>query len=259
MGKPMWCAWLRFTSDDDSFSFRLFRGGGSADEEKMRALGDLLFDGLLEVTYVKRLAEKYGETALGKYLEARGFRGKLGKRVGDFGEVLAGAAICENESLTQLVQKLRYRERADWPMRLTDVFSVRVEGADITAFCFTSVKSGVTHPAATVGVEGYKQLLDDSKSEHPEILHFVSENLFRQDLWEELLRLEQAMTSDSPTPKIYRLALIFDRDQWREDILTELGESEQTLDDFVVYAVLLERMRDIVEASYSLATERCFA
>jgi len=254
-----WCAWLRFVEDEPSFTFRVLRGEGPQDDERVSAAGDLLLDGLLEVAYLENLARKYGDAAVQQYLDARGFKGKLSKRVGDFGEVLAGAAICENETLTQPIRKLRYRERADWAMRLSDVFSLRVEGTDITAFCYMSVKSGVTRPKREVAVDGYDQLLEDNAQEHPEVLFFVAEQLARQGRWEEIDRLDRAITSAVPTPKMFRLALVFDRDQWRDDLLMELDDREQVLEDFAVYVVRLEHMREVVERAYGLATERCFS
>ena len=253
----MWCAWLQF-ADDGSYSFELVRGRGAPDEEKVNALAKLLFEGLLEVGYVIHLAEKYDDEWLREYVETRGFVGKLHKRIGDFGEVLAGAAICDNEGLTEPLPKLRYRVRTDLPMHLTDTFSVKVEEGEITVFCYTSVKSGVTRPPASVAVAGYKQLLDDAALEHPEILYLISENLYRQGRWDDLDRLERAMTATAPTPKAYRLASLFERDEWREDMLSELEDFDRTLDDFVCYVVLLENMRQTVEASYRLATEMCF-
>src|SRR5207245_11776746 len=88
--------------------------------------------------------------------------------------------ICDHECLLHPICKLRYRERSDWAMRLTDVFTIRMVDGDISEFDFASVKSGITKPPTGIAVQGYEQLQDDAEIERPEILFFASEQLYRQ-------------------------------------------------------------------------------
>ena len=149
---------------DDTRTFPLNRVVARGSD-LVDACSELLFDGLLEVDYVKHLLEAHGLNALESYLDNRGFAKKLNLRVGDFGEVVSASVIAEAETLVVPIKKLRYRERFDWPMRLTDGFCVQVQASKITAFVFISVKSGVTKPNDDVVTQGYDQLLEDSRVE----------------------------------------------------------------------------------------------
>jgi hypothetical protein len=244
--------------DDDSYKFPITRGHASEPDKLQETVSDLLYRCLLEIDYVAGLLKEHGEAAVERYLGSRGFIGELPKRVGDFGEVLAGSVICELEEQTLPIYKLRYRERADWSMRLTDVFSIQSDAERITAFCFTSVKSGVTRPTVNVALEGYKQLLDDFEHEHPQILGFISEQLFRQNRFDELTLFDSAMSARYEIQKLYRLFLVFDAIIWNNRLIDTLAETEDIIKDFKCYVLLVDAMRNLVEDCYRAATDRCF-
>ena len=235
------------------------RGSFYTDDSAREFYGGLLYEGLLEVGYVEGLLDRFGQRGVRAYLSSRGFVGKLSTRVGDFGEVLAGALLQNEESLEQPIPKLRYREKATWNMRLTDVFALGIVDDRIESFCFASVKSGTTTPDPKVGVSGYAQLREDAQVEYPEIFWFVSEQLYRQSRFEEVTRLDDALLSVQPLPKRYRLILVFDSERWREEVLTLLDEGfEDGLLDFKTYLLTCPAMRDVVEVSYKIATDRSY-
>ena len=93
-------------NEDDTHEFPCLRGRGSTNPDAPVYLGTLLHQALIEVEYVRALLSEHGQEAVAQYLESRGFIGKLSLRVGDLGEVLAGAVICEAESLVLPIQKV---------------------------------------------------------------------------------------------------------------------------------------------------------
>lgn len=251
-------SWYTLTKDEQ-YSFELLRGSMLLSHGPKNQIAAALYEGLIEVGYVKGLLERLGQQAVAQYLDKRGFVGKLSKRVADFGEIVAGNLLGDEEGLKKPIHKLRYRDKATWSMRLTDVFTIMVVKDQIEALCFASVKSGVTSPDGGVAVSGYQQLIEDHKVEHPEILFFTSEQLFREGRFAEAEQFDRVLSSRGDVQRRFRLLLIFDRKAWKEEALSELNDHlDADLPEFRAYLLVCDSMRELVEGCYEIATSRCY-
>lgn len=251
--------WYRLQSDG-SFGFACARGELVDGETTVGHIANVLQTGLLNPEFVQHLRESGGRTRVEEYLATRGFSQKLNTRVGDFGEVVAAALLEDEERHLQPVRKLRYRETADWAMRLTDVFTLRLntEG-EIDALCFTSVKAGVTRPSAQTATEGYRQLVADASDAHPEIIGFVSERLYESGDYEGLARFDRMASRPEQVTRLYRLALLFDGNAWHEDVIATLDANlDPVLPEFKVYLLLASNLRGTVHRCYDQAANRCY-
>jgi hypothetical protein len=251
-------SWYALTKDGQ-YSFELLRGSMLPSDGLKDRIADALYEGLIEVGYVKGLLERLGQNAVAEYLDKRGFVGKLSKRVADFGEIIAGNLLSDEEGLKQLIHKLRYRDKATWSMRLTDVFTVAVVNDQIEALCFASVRSGVTSPPITVAASGYQQLVEDYRVEHPEILFFTSEQLYREGRFTEAKLFDRVLSSPRDVRRRFRLLLIFDSKAWHEGALSELDDQlDDDLPEFRAYLLVCDSMRELVDSCYQIATLRCY-
>ncbi len=245
---------------DGSFTFACARGELVDGEATVGLIAEALQTGLLNPEFVKHLRESGGRARVEEYLATRGFSPKLNTRVADFGEVVAAALLEGEERHLQPVRKLRYRETVDWAIRLTDVFTLRLDAeGEIDALCFTSVKAGVTRPSAQTATDGYLQLVADASDAHPEVIGFVSERLYDSGDYEGLARFDRMASRPEQVPRLYRLALIFDGNAWHDDVLATLDANlEPVLPEFKVYLLLASNLRGKVHFCYDQAANRCY-
>ena len=140
-------------------------------------------------------------------------------RIGDFGEVITGHLLEEEEEkVTRPIEKLRYRESPVWPMKLTDVFCVQEENDRIIRFVFGEAKAGTTSPSTALGRDAYQQLSRDIQDAEPPILFFTLDRLHNSNNLLAYLRLQDAMHMTPPVPRALRLVFVFDKDCWRESV-----------------------------------------
>lgn len=242
---------------DDRYHFALKRGKLLEGDSITEFLTDLLATCLTNPEFVARMLQQSGSAELAAYLASRGFPEKMNLRVGDFGEVLAGVVLESEEALIQPILKLRYRETSTWAMRLTDVFSIRIEGDEITGFCFSSVKAGITSPPQNVALDGYDQLVKDFNRPKPEILFFIQERLFEASDFDQLERFDRVAARSEPIDRLHRLILVFDQEVWKESVIEHLDEHRtQDLPNFAAYLLLGTALRDTVSLCYTLAWKK---
>ncbi|MGE3537816.1 MAG: hypothetical protein AB7N91_10335 [Candidatus Tectimicrobiota bacterium] len=245
---------------DDRYHFALQRGTLLAGDPITEFLAALLARCLTDPEFVARMLQQSGPAVLAAYLASRGFPEKMNLRVGDFGEVLAGVVLESEEALIQPILKLRYRETSTWAMRLTDVFSIRIEDDEITGLCFCSVKAGITPPPQNVALDGYDQLVKDFNRPKPEILFFTQERLWDARDFDQLERFDRVAALPAPVDRLYRLILIFDQEVWKESVIEQLHEHRtQDLPDFAAYLLLGTALRDTVSLCYALAQKKYLA
>jgi len=242
------------------FAFRLVRGRlNDSDDAKLLVAG-FLIHGLAHENYLLEIYRKHGFENVAIYLADRAFADKVSTRIGDFGEIVAGRLLEAEEGFTRPVEKLRYKDNHNWPMRLTDVFCINRFAGQISGFVFCEVKAGTSPPVRELAVVDYKKLIVDSQSERPEILFFASEHLWAEGQYELYQQLDYAMYQNDPLPRATRMVLIFDDNAWREIVLQDLDDALNNgdvsiLDDFICYLVTKDELRDFIEDTYKLAEQ----
>ena len=99
-------------------------------EEKF---GGFLLEGLANTDHLAGIMSRHGSEKVSEFI--RGHKmptNRLNIRVADFGEVIFGRLLEEEESFIRSIEKLRYTFNRDWSPHLTDVFALVVEDDAIT-------------------------------------------------------------------------------------------------------------------------------
>ena len=242
---------------DNSYSFELQRGALSDSPTVEQTIGGFLLSGLTNVELLKSILRRIGLTAAVGYFEAH-VAASDNVRIGDFGEVLAGHLLEDAEGVKRLIEKLRYRESPNWPMKLTDVFCVNVEDGRIVGFLFGEAKAGTTTPNVSLGRQAYDRLYKDMEDEEPQILFFTLDRLANEDNQTEYLQLEEAMHRTPPVSRGLRIIFVFDQRVWRDDILEAIHDDfdagDLTLaEDFKCYVLTRDGLKDVITEAYAEA------
>ena len=243
--------------EEASYNYDLFRGVLNDSPDAVSTIGTFLLTGLSDTNRILGVMRRIGLTAAADRFAAN-VSSKEPVRIGDFGEIVASRLLGDAENVVRPIEKLRYRESSDWPMKLTDVFCVRMDGNSITGFMFAEAKAGTTRPPTALGKKAYEQLYRDSTNDEPAILFFTLNRL--SDAGDEIAhnQLEDAMHAEDALPTALRLVFVFDDAIWPESVLTSLQESFdanelELVDDFAFYALTCNELKRVIDAGYAEA------
>lgn len=242
---------------DDTHAFEFQRGVLVDSPALENAVGPFLLNSLVNTAHLKMIFQRAGLNAAAEYFEAH-VASSENVRIGDFGEVIAGRLLEEEEHVSRPIEKLRYRESPDWPMKLTDVFCVRVEEDRFVGFVFGEDKAGTTPPRNSLGKDAYRQIHRDIEGDEPKILFFTLDRLLDNRDVRAYSQLDDAMHRIPPVPSALRLVFVFDSDSWREIVLDGLDdgiESEEIelADDFICYLLTRDDLREAIAGAYTEA------
>ena len=87
--------------------------------------------------------------------------------IGNFGEILSTRILVEFEGFWFPIYKLRFREKKDWAMRLTDLCLIKTAGLPQPLVCYGEVKTNSSHYNADLGIAGHTSLAKDDASDRP--------------------------------------------------------------------------------------------
>ena len=217
-GAPAWYV----VSDRASDPFQLVRVSIADHSNTARTLGRFLLDGLTDTDRLGALMSAHGYERVAEYVRTRRIPTKLNIKVANFGEVVSGHLIEEEEGFVRPIEKLRYTFSHEWSPHLTDIFAVLIENDEIETFAYCEVKAGTTHPDSDTAAKGYSALLKVWQEKTPEILHFTSERLWDSRRFVEYERLDRAMSRADPVSQLLRLVLVFDEAVWSDSILDDV-------------------------------------
>jgi hypothetical protein len=179
-------------------------------------------------------------------------------RIGNFGEILSASILIEYEGFRLPIYKLRFREKKDWAMRLTDLCLIRNdEEMGRPLICYGETKTNTSGVDRQLGIKGHDSLAKDDALDNPEILNFICTWLYETDRFDEAEFLSRIRLGTITCDKRHDLFLVHDLENWREDVLTNLDASQldERLVDFSVKVVLISNLRQIIDDVYSLACE----
>ena len=229
---------------------------GPGIEEKC---GGFLLEGLADTDHMAGIMSRHGREKVSEFIRGHKMSSRLNIRVADFGEVIFGRLLEEEEGFIRPIEKLRYTFNYDWSPHLTDVFALVVQDDEITHFVYSEVKSGTTRPQSEVGADGYKDLVKTSQQDIPKILYFTHERLDESQRYEDRDRLENAMFQEDRIPRLFRLGLVFDEDVWHGAVMdaVETAFKEEPLPDgtFACYLVTKADLRSLVNDSFKKMEE----
>lgn len=214
----------------------------SAVKEYLRSL---LTQTAFSQSFLHRVEQELGWQRLRSIVENRGPKSVKVQR-GDFGEVLAVAALEQFHGYVIPVPKLRYKITADQTQPSTDALALRVNQNRIVEVCFVESKLRTTS-SPTCAVEGYTQLYRDYGKEFPDILIFTAQrlqelgHLLNDPFFEYLSRREEKQIDS------FSLHLCWEAGAWSESVLQNLEELPPQLKDLSLRVTLVKGLGQLTD------------
>src|SRR5205807_837697 len=148
-------------------------------------------------------------------------------RIGNFGEVLASNFLIEFEDFWFPIYKLRYREKKDWAMRLSDLCLIKRLPGVKPLVCYGEVKTISADRDISIAIKGHNSLVlgevKDSLAD-PEILKFISTILYETQRFDEGYFISELLSCSVKYDKRYDLFLVHSKEKWTDEILDRLEE-----------------------------------
>jgi len=181
---------------------------------------------------------------------------KVATLIGNFGEILAARILVEFEGFWFPIYKLRFREKKDWAMRLTDLCLIKTSGLPQPLVCYGEVKTNSSQYNADLGIAGHTSLARDDALTDPEVLRFLSNVLYEAERYDEGKFILRIMLGTISFTKRHDLFLVHEQKTWSDEILARLDNTElndEKLVDFTVKVVRIGGLRDVIDSSYTRA------
>jgi len=180
---------------------------------------------------------------------------RISTRIGNFGEILAAKFLMEFEGFWLPIYKLRFREKKNWAMRLTDLCLIKVDDLPKPFVCYGEVKTKSAGCNLQLAVEGHSSLAKDDALANPEILHFICVWLYETGQHKAGDFLSRIRLGKLEYDKRHDLFLVHNRDDWSEEILDNLEacDLDERLVDFSVKVVLIAELKWVIDSAYARA------
>ncbi len=212
-----------------------------------------------ECEILRQDAEELDLETLKQYIEEEVLPAadKILTRVGNFGEILAAGLLVEFENFWLPIYKLRFREKRDWAMRLTDLCLIKKDGLPRPLVCYGEAKTRSSRCDLNLAVDGHASLAKDDALSDPEILRFICTWLYETGMYEEASLLSKIRLRRLEYDTRHDLFLIHDSGRWDERILDNLDacDLDARLVDFSVKVVLVSQLRDVIDVAYDQASQ----
>jgi hypothetical protein len=154
---------------------------------------------------------------------------RVATRVGNFGEVLAAGVLIAFEGFWLPIYKLRFREKRNWPVRLTDLCLIKVDDVSRPMVCYGEAKTKSTGCNLQLAVEGHESLAKDDALANPEILRFICTWLYETGMCDEAEFISQIRLGKLDYDKRHDLFLVHNEGMPRND--ADGGFNQPSLDD----------------------------
>ncbi len=173
-------------------------------------------------------------------------------QVGNFGETLAAAILMDFEGFWLPIYKLRFREKRDWAMRLTDLCLFHVDDVNNPLVCYGEVKTKSSGSNPKIAIEGHESIRKDDALSDAEILRFISDRLREAGHLEEYRFITRIRLGKISYRTRHDLFIIHDKAHWKDDVLDNLNacQLDSKLVDFSVRVILIEGLAGIIESAY---------
>ncbi|MDY7079085.1 MAG: hypothetical protein SXV54_19395 [Chloroflexota bacterium] len=180
---------------------------------------------------------------------------RVSTRIGNFGEVLAASVLIAFEGFWLPIYKLRFREKRNWAVRLTDLCLIKVDNLPRPMVCYGEAKTKSTGCNLQLAVKGHESLAKDDALANPEILHFICTWLYETGMYDEARFISQIRLGKLAYDKRHDLFMVHNKESWREEILDNLEDCQldERLVDFSVKVVLITDLRQVIDKAYARA------
>jgi hypothetical protein len=180
---------------------------------------------------------------------------QLSTWIGNFGETLAASILIDSEGFWFPIYKLRFREKKDWAMKLTDLCLIKTNGLNKPLICYGEVKTKSSSCNVKLGIEGHDSLIKDDALQDPEILKFFRTILYSMNKFDEAEFFSKIGLGKIDYDKQHCLFIVHEQSTWKEEILSNLNAHDLSphLIDFSVNVVLINQLRKVIDETYSRA------
>lgn len=180
-------------------------------------------------------------------------------RIGNWGEILASQCMVEFNEYSFPVYKLRFREKRNWAMRLTDLFLIKFPSSGNPIICYGEVKTRSKlkygKRVKRVAIEAHDSLKKDDALTDPEILTFLRSLLYLNKRRREALFLGQIQNRLTPYEVTHMLFLVHESEIWKEEILEELEKHQidNRLQNLSVVILRVTNLGQLIDIAYQNA------
>lgn len=181
---------------------------------------------------------------------------KVATLIGNFGEILSTRILVEFEGFWFPIYKLRFREKKDWAMRLTDLCLIKTSGLPQPLVCYGEVKTNSSQYNADLGIAGHASLAKDDALTDPEVLRFLCQVLYETGKYDESSFIRRIWLGSISFTKRHDLFLVHEQTTWSDEILARLDSTQlndEKLVDFTVKVVRIGGLRAVIDSSYARA------
>jgi hypothetical protein len=219
-------------------------------------VSELLRESRFDSGFLTAMAGVLGWERVRDSLASGAAPGSTSTRRGDFGEVLITALLEEVHGYVVPVRKLRFKVTRDQLLTGTDALAIRINNEGrVTEVCFVESKLRTATRGEvdrTLAVTGCQQLKKDYDSKLPDILQFIAQRLYETEdelfaAFGEYMRT-RADTTDLDT---FCLGLVWDREEWEEQILQNLEDHTDVVPRLVVHAVRINNLGTVSDDMFA--------
>ena len=199
---------------------------------------------------VEKIIKNHVETEILPSNE-KGF--KLSAWIGNFGETLASRILIDSENFRFPIYKLRFREKREWAMKLTDLCLIKETGLAKPLICYGEVKTKSSACDKKLGIEGHDSLVKDDALQDLEILKFYCTILYESKEFDQAEFFSKIRFGKIDYDKQHRLFIVHEENTWDEEVLSNLNNHNlsPSLIDFSVNVVLVNQLRKVIDESYA--------
>ena len=232
-----------------SFSFSVIDVEETSSIPTDEQLAPVLQEAYWGISYLSRVAERYGQEAVREKFLASRTNTKLRVRRGDFGEAISAEYLKSVEGYQIPVSKLKFKIGANQTLPGTDCIALKLSNGELEEVAFVESKFRAS-PDTNVAVEGALQLKEDADNKIPEVLPFIARILRERD--DPLTDLfESYMFGRDLGLESYLLMILYERAIWSEVILVNLEDENVELDPFQVYVCKINELKELADSTFS--------
>jgi hypothetical protein len=223
-------------------------------------LADLLTISLVNPERLEDIFRQAGLEQTIEFLKMNIVDRKIPILIGDFGEIIGSEVINHFDNYYIPIPKLWFREKNNWPMRLTDILGIKMKGNKIIDFCLCEVKTRTVwnKKCETIGLDAYKELESESKKRIPEIFEFEANALHNIKNYKLASIFDYYLYSAGlmNISRCYVAILLFDKRYWKEIVLDNLESAPVILDKFHTKLIRISDLRKLIDDGYRRVIEK---
>jgi len=219
-------------------------------------VSELLRESRFDPGFLTAMAEVLGWEMVRDSLASGAAPESTSTRRGDFGEVLITALLEEVHGYIVPIRKLRYKVTRNQLLTGTDALAIKINNEGrVTEVCFVESKLRTATRSdkdRALAVAGCDQLKKDYESKLPDILQFVAQRLHetKDKMFESFVEYMRTRT-DTTDLDTFCLGLVWDREEWEEQILQNLEDHTDVVPRLVVYAVRINNLGTVSDDMFA--------